>query len=178
MQSQWIFQLLPVFNGVALMAHMVKNLPAMQETWVWFLGQEDPPEKGMAIHSSILTGRISWTGEFLLTKQGFSGPTFHQPSWVYAIWTHGFEDSSVPISLSSCEISLHTVQQTCPTVSCLSSQILFAFCWMHSSLCLTDEFLLDCWGSSSNTMSSTKSSWFQRVNYTKPWILILLCPYC
>ena len=54
MQSQWIFQLLPVFNGVALMAHMVKNLPAMQEMWVWFLGQEDPSEKGMAIHSSIL----------------------------------------------------------------------------------------------------------------------------
>ena len=33
---------------------MVKNLPAMQETWVRFLGQEDPLEKGMATHSSIL----------------------------------------------------------------------------------------------------------------------------
>ena len=32
----------------------VKNLPAMQETWVWSLGQEDPLEKEMAIHSSIL----------------------------------------------------------------------------------------------------------------------------
>ena len=36
------------------MVQMVKNLPAMQETWVQFLGQEDPPEKGKAIHSSIL----------------------------------------------------------------------------------------------------------------------------
>ena len=35
---------------------MEKNLPAMQETWVQYLGQEDPLEKGMAIHSSILAG--------------------------------------------------------------------------------------------------------------------------
>ena len=40
---------------------MVKNLPAMQETWVQSLGQEDPPEKGMATHSSILAWRILWT---------------------------------------------------------------------------------------------------------------------
>ena len=40
---------------------MVKNLPAMQETWVRFLGQEDHLEKGMAIHSSILAWRIPWT---------------------------------------------------------------------------------------------------------------------
>ena len=38
---------------------MVKNLPAMQETWVQFLGWEDPLEKGMATHSSILAWRIS-----------------------------------------------------------------------------------------------------------------------
>jgi len=38
---------------------MVNNLPAMQETWVQSLGQEDPLEKGMAIHSSILAWRIS-----------------------------------------------------------------------------------------------------------------------
>ena len=42
---------------------MVKNLPAMQETWVQFLGQEDPLEKGMTIHSSILACRIQWTEE-------------------------------------------------------------------------------------------------------------------
>ena len=42
---------------------MVKNLPAMQETWVLSLGQEDPPEKGMATHSSILAWRIPWTEE-------------------------------------------------------------------------------------------------------------------
>ena len=41
---------------------MVKNLPAMQETQVRFLGREDPLEKGMATHSSILAWRIPWTG--------------------------------------------------------------------------------------------------------------------
>ena len=40
---------------------MVKNLPAVQENGTPCLGQEDPLEKGMAIHSSILARRISWT---------------------------------------------------------------------------------------------------------------------
>ena len=42
---------------------MVKNLPAMQETCVQSLGQEDSAKKGMATHSSILAWRIPWTGE-------------------------------------------------------------------------------------------------------------------
>ena len=42
---------------------MVKNLPAMQETQVQSLGWDDPLEKGMAIHSSMLTWRIVWTEE-------------------------------------------------------------------------------------------------------------------
>ena len=47
----------------SLVAQMVKNLPAMQETWAWSLGQENPLEKGMATHSSILAWRIPWTEE-------------------------------------------------------------------------------------------------------------------
>ena len=43
------------------MAQTVKNLPVRQETWVQSLGQEDPLEKGMATHSSILAWRIPWT---------------------------------------------------------------------------------------------------------------------
>ena len=43
------------------MAQLVKNPPAMQDTWVSSLGQEDPLEKGMATHSSILAWRILWT---------------------------------------------------------------------------------------------------------------------
>ena len=42
---------------------MVKNLPTMQETQLLFLGQEDPLEKGMAIHSSILAWESPWTEE-------------------------------------------------------------------------------------------------------------------
>ena len=42
---------------------MVKNLPVMQEMGVWSLGLEDPLEKGMAIHSSIIAWRIPWTEE-------------------------------------------------------------------------------------------------------------------
>ena len=42
---------------------MVKNLHAMQETWVQSLGWEDPLEKGMAAHSSILAWRIPWMEE-------------------------------------------------------------------------------------------------------------------
>ena len=42
---------------------VVKNLPAMQQTQVLSLGQEDPLEKGMATHSSILAWRIPWTEE-------------------------------------------------------------------------------------------------------------------
>ena len=45
------------------MAQWVKNLPAMQETGVRSLGQEDPLEKGMATHPSVLVWRIPWTEE-------------------------------------------------------------------------------------------------------------------
>ena len=48
---------------MALVAHLVKNLPAVQETWVRSLGWEDPLEKEMATHSSIIAWKISWTEE-------------------------------------------------------------------------------------------------------------------
>ena len=53
------------------MAQSAKNLPAMQETWVRSLGQEDALEKEMAAHSSILAWRIPWTEE---------------PGWLQSIW--------------------------------------------------------------------------------------------
>ena len=45
------------------MVQVVKNLPAMRETWFQFLGQEDPLGKGMATHSSTLAWEIPWTEE-------------------------------------------------------------------------------------------------------------------
>ena len=47
----------------SLVAQLVKKLPAMQETWVRSPGQEDPLEKGMATHSSILAWKIPWSEE-------------------------------------------------------------------------------------------------------------------
>ena len=47
----------------SLVAQTVKNLPAVQETWVQSLGQEDPLEKEMATHSSILAWKIPWMEE-------------------------------------------------------------------------------------------------------------------
>ena len=51
------------YSWASLVAQMVKNLPAMWETWDLSLGWEDPLEEGMATHSSILAWRIPWTGE-------------------------------------------------------------------------------------------------------------------
>ena len=47
----------------SLVTEMVKNLPAIQETWVQSLGQEDPLEKGMATHSSNLAWGMPWIEE-------------------------------------------------------------------------------------------------------------------
>ena len=49
------------YSWASLLAQLVKNPPAMQETWVRSLGWEDPLEKGKATHSSILACRIPWT---------------------------------------------------------------------------------------------------------------------
>ena len=55
---------------VSLVAQMIKNLPAMQETRVQFLGQDDPLKKEMATHSSILSWRIRWRGAWQAPVHG------------------------------------------------------------------------------------------------------------
>ena len=57
-------------SKASLVAQMVKNSLAMQETWVWFPGREDPLEKGMATHTTILAWRIPWTEELGLQSVG------------------------------------------------------------------------------------------------------------
>ena len=52
-----------------LIAQLVKNPPAMQETPVWFLGWEDPLKKGKATHSSILAWRIPWTVQSMGSRE-------------------------------------------------------------------------------------------------------------
>jgi len=51
----------PQYSWASLMAQLVKNLPAMRETWARSLGWEDSLEKGKATHSSFLAWRIPWT---------------------------------------------------------------------------------------------------------------------
>ena len=59
------------------MAQLVKNLRAMQETWVRSLGWEDPLEKGKATHSSILAWRIPWTVVHGVAKSWTQLSDFH-----------------------------------------------------------------------------------------------------
>ena len=60
----------PAGLGASLIAQSVKNLPAVLETWVQFLGREDPLEEEMATHSSILAWRIPCTGAWWATVHG------------------------------------------------------------------------------------------------------------
>ena len=56
--DQWL-----LLDKASLVAQIVNNLPAMQETWVWSMGWEDTLEKGMTTHSSSRSWRIPWTEE-------------------------------------------------------------------------------------------------------------------
>ena len=61
---EWaIFMQVIYSTRASLVAQMANHLPAMWETWVWSLGQEDPLEKEMATHSSTLPWKIPWTEE-------------------------------------------------------------------------------------------------------------------
>ena len=73
----------PLQYWAFLVAQLVKNPPAMQVTWVWSLGWEDPLEKGKATHSSILVWRISWTIYHGITKSWTCLSDFHftSSSW-------------------------------------------------------------------------------------------------
>ena len=59
----WIWERVCPWACASQVAQLIKNLPAMQETQIWSLGWEDPLEKDMATHSSILAWRIPWTEE-------------------------------------------------------------------------------------------------------------------
>ena len=61
--STRICQTFYIIIGMSLVAQMVKNLPAMQESWVYFLGWKDHLKKEMATHSSILAWKIPWKEE-------------------------------------------------------------------------------------------------------------------
>ena len=74
-----------VWVQASLIAQLIKNPPAMQETQVWSLDQEDPLEEGMATHSSILALEIPWTEE----SGGYSPwgcKELDMTKWLFSFW--------------------------------------------------------------------------------------------
>ena len=74
---------------------MVKNPPAMWETWVQSLGQEDPMEEGMATHSSILPSRIPWTEDLA----GYS-PWGRKESDTTEVTEHAHREDRILLSIA------------------------------------------------------------------------------
>ena len=70
------------YSWDSLVAQLIKNPPAMWETWVQSLGLEDPLEKGKATHSSILAWRIQWTTVYGVTKIRLNNFHFHKRSQI------------------------------------------------------------------------------------------------
>ena len=88
----------------SLIAHFVKNLPAVWETWVQSLGWEDPLEKGKATHSNILAWRIPWIVQSMGSQRvGHDWATFTLLLEMLLCWT-------IPISIKffyqKCNISI------------------------------------------------------------------------
>ena len=103
----------------SLVAQLVKNPPAMQETWVWSLGWEDPLEKGMATHSSILAWRIPWTEEpGRLQSMGSQRVGYDWATNISHFWArHGTGHFTSVISLDS-----HKPCQGPPLVPCVAQE--------------------------------------------------------
>ena len=103
----------------------VRNPPAMQETWAWSLGREDPLEKETAIHSKILAWEIPWTEEP-------GGPWVHCVHWVTRVgrtqWLnhhHLFTFSNIKKKTNSCMVfdHLHYTMTDLMTTSIFVSNI-------------------------------------------------------
>ena len=84
------------YSWASLVAQLVKNPPAMWETWVRSLGWEDPLEKGKATHSSILAWRIPWTTVHGAQRVGHNQGTF---TFLLKIFIYGCAESSLPCRL-------------------------------------------------------------------------------
>ena len=87
---------------------MVKNLPAMWETWVHFLDQEDPLEKGLITHCSILARRIPWTEE----PGGL--PTMGSKNWTQLSDSHNNVDQKLVVRMVlKYYLNVHACIHTC-----------------------------------------------------------------
>ena len=117
-------------------AQAVKNLPAMQKTWVWALDWEDLLEMGMATHSSILAWRISWTEEpgrlqsmgSQRVRHNLATNTFlhwigYTHEHVHIYFKHSHNLSSIQIQLSKYPWSPSSVTDTIMEFGCIRSSL-------------------------------------------------------
>ena len=118
LQSTWLYK------QVAFVAQMVKRLPIMQETWVWSLAWEDPLEKAMATHSSILAWKIPWMEEPGRLHSMWSQRVRH--NWATSLslsmsqWGLCLEapaDYSKEAVWKGAPVALYLAQQKCPSLS-------------------------------------------------------------
>ena len=116
-------------SGASLVAQTVKNLPAVWETQVWSMGQEDPLEKRMATHSSILGWRIPWTEE----PGGSMQLQRVEHEWATNTHTHSLLVTESPeCALSpTCEVTLGGRAGACAwvVVNSVYSEILIELRW-------------------------------------------------
>ena len=111
----------------SLVAQVVKNLPAVQETRIRSLGQKDPLEKGMATHSNILAWRIPWTEE----PGGLQSMGLHRVrhNWVSDTHTHAHAHTHARAHThTSALLELQLVQLTVQILGPISLQITWANC--------------------------------------------------
>ena len=114
------------------MAQWLKNLPEMQETWVWSLGWEDPLEEGMATHSSILAWRIPWMeepGEDPIQYMGSQNRT----------------QLSMHTGLLACFLSLEASLILTTICPCRGTSCLYMHVLMHSLFLSHNINMLDTW---------------------------------
>ena len=111
------------YSWASLMVQMVKNPLAMQETWVWSLGLEDPMEGGIATHSSILAWRICMDrGDWQATVHGIT----KNWTWLTTAWEGVNLSSSFNILATALNIKL---------MRCFTLSLQIMLCILHLHLC-------------------------------------------
>ena len=120
----------------SLVAQMVKNLPAMKETWVQALGWEDPPEKRMATHSSMVAWRIPRTEEpGGLQSMGSQSWTRLSDQHLHFLQWSGFSPRPSPHNTHSLGTPLRPVPSL--TTSSVTSQISVLLYFLFDALQIT-----------------------------------------
>ena len=123
------------YSWASFVAQLEKNLPAMQETWVWSLGWEAPLEKGIVTHSSILAWRIPWTVESMgsqRVRHHWVTFTFHSHKFIFPLF-------SLFIHLATPNVNLHLALHICVTLTShawLALSILPPKCLLNQSTSL------------------------------------------